>query len=478
MKYLVLFFLLIGFQVCISQEVVLDFKCNQKSKQIKKRTYSLSNSLNNDLAVLIREKKRVYAYLFDENFNSKREFTFDSSKKKKYNALLGDKISNSKYSLLYSNSIHNRFCVLTIDFNSKSSNLKEIELAFRNERYLKTVNHQNRLYVLSTTIDNEIIIRELNDNYEFQIINTQILQLDKKQKLHTKDFRYNGFWSTLKSNIIKIDNRIPNSIEHASEDNKIYKQDGNLFLTFDNKTESTLMYVISLTDFTVERKEFAYPTGKLDDFKRHNSYFIDNILFQIASSNKEITLVAKKLDGSILQSYYFDKETPINIKNSTIVQDGATALPFVTKREFEETSKFLRKISSGKVGMSGYLKDNSYHFTIGGVKETVRSGPMMMPMYSTTTLSNNVQITMVSYNPVFSSYNSYSTTKSTFFKTKFDLGFNYIKDNVVNSNIFDQIEEYSDSLKYISGEDVFYHKDQLLFGYFSMKEGQFKLVRF
>jgi len=125
-----------------------------------------------------------------------------------------------------------------------------------------------------------------------------------------------------------------------------------LYITFDNVSESTLMYVVSLKDYSIERKEFDYPKGKLDDFKKYNSYFVDDKLFQIASSNKEIVLLAKTLEGNLIKSYYFDNQTPINIKNSLIIQDGKTALPFVTKREFEQTSKFLRKISSGSLGIS------------------------------------------------------------------------------------------------------------------------------
>ena len=60
----------------MSQEVVLDFKCEQESRQIKKQTFSISNSLNNNLAIFIKEKKNVQAYLFDESFNRISQFNF------------------------------------------------------------------------------------------------------------------------------------------------------------------------------------------------------------------------------------------------------------------------------------------------------------------------------------------------------------------------------------------------------------------
>ena len=84
-----------------------------------------------------------------------------------------------------------------------------------------------------------------------------------------------------------------------------------MYLTFDNKTESTLMYIINLIDFSIKRKAFSYPVGKLDDFKRMNSYVINDKLLQIASSRKEMKLIAKTFDDSILKTYYFHKNDSI-----------------------------------------------------------------------------------------------------------------------------------------------------------------------
>ncbi|WP_282134774.1 hypothetical protein [Seonamhaeicola maritimus] len=461
------------------QETALTFNVHQRSKQIKKYSYSLSNSLNYDLAILIREKKKAHAYLYDSVFSLKSEFTFDYAKKSKYNVILGERILGSEYSLLYSNSINNRFCIFTINFESKKSYLKELRIDFKNERYLKTITHNNRLYILSVDrLENKIFIRELNDNYEFDIVKSHFLELEKNQKLHENSTMKNGFWATIKPNIIKIDNRIPNTIEHVSEENKIYEQDDSLYLTFDNNSNSTLMYVINLKDYSIDRKEFVYPKGEIDDYIKFNSYFVDNKLFQIASSNKEMIFAVRDLNGSILKSYYFDKERPINIKNSAIIQDGVTALPFVNKREFEETSKFLRKITSGNIGISAYKKEGAYHFIIGGTKQVNRNFPAPMMVPNTTLVSvNNQMVPITTYNPVYSSYNSYSTTKSTYFNTKFDSSFDYVKGSVDN-NVFEKIKKYEEDLKYTSGEDVFYHNNQLFFSYFDLKNGKFNLVQF
>jgi hypothetical protein len=464
--------------VLLCQEVILDFKCEQKSRSLKKQTFSISDGLNNNLAIFIKEKKQVQAYLFDKHFKAISQFNFSFSKKRKYVNVLGTKVIENNYSLFYSNDNYNSFCLFTANFDLKTTSLTEFDIDLSEERYLKTISHNNKVYVLTTSLHNDIIIRELNDNYELVLIKTHALQLHKKHKLNSKaTFGLTSLDSNKKSNVLEIDNRIPNSIERVSEDNKIYKQGDNLYLTFDDRTDSTLMFIINLNDFTIQRKAFVYPVGKLDDFKRSNSFVLNDMLFQIATSKKEMKIVAKTLEDSTLKCYYFHKEQPIDIKNSTIVQEGQTALPFVTKREFDETSKFLRKVSSGNLGISGYKKNNHYYLTIGGCKEISNGVPMMSTSTPSYSVQNNTVVFQENINPVYSGYSSYTTTKSTYFNTTFDLDFNYVK-NKGELNIFQKIKTYSDSLKYVSNEDVFYHNKNLYFSYFNMKEGRYKLIKF
>ena len=86
----------------------------------------------------------------------------------------------------------------------------------------------------------------------------------------------------------------------------------------------------------------------------------------------------KDFNGSLIKEHYIDRDEPITIKNSPIIQEGQTALPFVNRREMEETSKFLRKVTSGKLGVTAYKNNNEYFFTIGGYKIVQSGGGMMM----------------------------------------------------------------------------------------------------
>ncbi|GAB1855320.1 hypothetical protein MHTCC0001_01530 [Flavobacteriaceae bacterium MHTCC 0001] len=472
-----------NFNLVHSQEKVFNFKCNQKSRLIKKRTFSLSNHVNGDLTILIKERNTVFAYLFDQDFNKKQHFSFDFKKKKRFNALLGYSVKGTEYSLIYTDNSTSKFLVATIDFDKGKNKLQEIELNFNKEKYLKTISHNNNLYVLSSTKQNKLIIRLLDDNYRFKIVKEYFLELDKEQKIQLSLFSFSNFnlsINTQSSNITKIDNRVPNALEKATQDNKVFTDEDNLYLFFDNKTASTLMYQINLNNFSIERKEFLYPVGKIDDYSKYNSYYVDGILFQIASSRQEMSFIISDIDGKLLKLYYFDKETPLHIKNTPIIQEKEIILPFDGKRELEKTSKFLRKISSGKVGLCVLQQHDGYHLTIGGVTKTQGSSGGFSTTPVTTTLGGNGSgqiASITTFNPTYSGYSSYTSTKSTYFNTKLDFEFNHIQEKA-STTVFEKIEDYKKSLKYVSTEDIFFHKDQLFFGYFNMKEGVYELIKF
>ncbi|MBU2949802.1 hypothetical protein KO493_03710 [Tamlana agarivorans] len=481
-------FLFCVFQVS-SQEVVLDFEFAQKSKMLTKEVFSISNQVTKDWALFIKEKKAIQAYLFDTNFKQKVHFSFDSEKRKKYNEAVGTKISGDQYSLVFSTANRNKFCVFTVDFATKTQLVREFKVDLPKEAPIKTINYQNKIYFLSSNSDDELIIRELTDNDELKLIKRHALDLQKGQQINDLDKFGLDDWASKGENFItEIANTVPNSIELASERTKVYREDDQLFFTFDSrKSEATGMLVINLTDFSIQEKAFAYPKGKVSNFKRKNSYYVDGTLFQIASSNLEMCLTIKSMNDSVLQTFRYHKNHPIAIRNSIITQEGLTAVPWVTTRTFDETSKFLRKISSANVGVSAYKIGGLFHLTVGGSKEISQSMPMMVggvgsvggvggvggvPMVVGTL--GSVAITL---NPVGASYTAYSSSKSTYFRTSLDANYEHVAEASGN-NIFEKIKAYGKLKKYCTNEDVFYHNENLLYGYLNMKEGHYKLVKF
>ncbi|MGB6268995.1 MAG: hypothetical protein WBF67_08300, partial [Olleya sp.] len=243
----------------------------------------------------------------------------------------------------------------------------------------------------------------------------------------------------------------------------------SIYLTFDVNDEATHLYKIDLEKLNLDYQLYPYPKSENHEFKNFNSFIYEDNIYQIAASKEALKFVISDFDHKSIKEFNIYKEQSISFKNSPIIQEGQTALPFVTKRELEETKKYLRKINAGNIGLSVTKNKEQYYITIGGFQIVPQQG-IMTPV-------NTVNGNFTGYNTTYLSYNSYSTTKSTYFNSILDLNFNHVKGKL-KENIFDQIEGFKSKLKYTSGEDLFYHNNNLYFGYFNQKESTYHLVKF
>jgi hypothetical protein len=459
-----------------SQEVVLSFKNEELSRRITKDSYTILNAENNNLALIIIERKDAVVYLFDSEF--KELVTFDTPHiKSKYNGALGYSISGNVYSVLYANNTRKKLAFHHIDFNSKTSSVSEIELLLNDDEiFLDAMTYNNSLYILSGNNSSALSLQRLNKTNEFEKLKTfNLEEISEHTSLISSKIAVGSFLfaGSKTSNITKIDPRAPTSIERASNANKLYQNNETIYLTFDNNEEATILYTINLDQLNLSVSTYNYPKARLNDaFKKFNSFIFQDNIYQIASSNDEMAFEIKDFNGKVLKDFYINRDRPINFKNSPIIQEGVTALPFVTKRKLEQTSKYLRKISSGNPGINVQKVEGLYQITLGGY-QVVNSGGAT-PMVSSPEMATNG---FVSYNPTYLSYSSYSVTKSTYFNTILNSEFNHIKGKI-KPNTFDRVSKYKQNQKYSSAEDIFYINNTLYFGYFNLKESEYNLVKF
>ncbi|GHC43234.1 hypothetical protein [Ulvibacter litoralis] len=463
-----------------AQEEVLSFKIEESNYLIKnKDAYSLPNSMNGDLALVLVEKKTVYAKLFDKNFQFIKAFETDALKSK-YNNFLDYKVIGNKYYLLASNNSYKKFAVLSIDFDKQQGESIEVDFQFDNEKFLETVRYNNQPYIISATTENAFILRTLNNDLKPEILHTvEIGDPEKDQKLLAR--KSHMFFAPIESNITKIDNRVPVTIEQAASKTKLYQNENKIYLTFDDDEQSnTSLFILDLKTLELSTHFFKYPEGRVKEFARYNSFILDNNIIQLGSNKEEMKIEVKNFDGEIIKEYYLEKEVPIAIKNSPIIQEGGTAIPFVNRREMEETSKFLRKVSSGKLGITIYETPSGYTATIGGYKIVANNGGGMMMMggggFTSVGNTGVGGMPIMVFNPTFYSYNMHEATKSTFFNTHFDKDFNYVKKEV-EVDVFDKIEEYKKDIDRITAEDVFFHNNNLYFGYFNMRDKYYRIIK-
>lgn len=477
---MVLLFLVSGFVTITAQEKVLSFiQDDETSFSRKKEGFSFSNKITGDVAIVFLDRKTVYATLFNSEFKKTAAATGEVLKNK-YNDLLGYRIDGNSYQFLAANSGMKKFAIQRIDFDTKTVSTKELDASLGKEKFIETVHYQNDLFIITATKDNEFIVRKLNDNYGFEEVKRFDIEAEARdQRLLNSGFFRVGLFGKATSNTTKVDNRVPNAIERTANPNKFYLVDNTIYLTIESEEELlTTLHTINLDTYSLKTKTYPYPKGMKDDFKKHNSFILEDKLIQLGSSRQEMKLVIKNLDDTVIKEFYLEKDKPIHIKNSPIIQDGATFVPFVTKREMEETSKYLRKISSGNIGVTAYKDGDSYLFTIGGYKMVNNGGGgmMMMPGAPTPVSIGGGTVFVPTYNPTFYSYNTYSTTKSTYFNTTLDRTFNYVEKEM-EATIFERIKEFKKEFKYITAEDVFFHQGVLYFGFYDTKQKQYSLYK-
>ncbi|MCP4052434.1 MAG: hypothetical protein GY739_05075, partial [Mesoflavibacter sp.] len=134
------------------------------SKRVRKNSYTISNSITNDLAIILVENKDIYAYLSDSNFKvNSTQFIKTKNIKSKYNKVLGFSIKQNNYHVLYTNDSRNKFSILKLDFNNFSGESIEVDLNLDNDLFLDAINYKNKLYILSANSDSILNLRVYNN---------------------------------------------------------------------------------------------------------------------------------------------------------------------------------------------------------------------------------------------------------------------------------------------------------------------------
>lgn len=463
----------------LGQESVLSFKNLDFKTQLRNvENYSLSDTKTNNVAIVLAQKGKVHGYLYNSNFKKIGQAS-GLHLKKKYKKIIGYSIDNEKrYTLVFSTSSNKKFGYISLDLEKGEIQTDEIEFKFEKEQYLETVNFENRMILMSATKKNALILREFTSDFAFKTIATfQFDSDDKEQQLLQKI----GFFSVA-GGMTKIDNRVPNTIERSSKENKLYHKDNKIYLTFEDNDTQTILHIIDLSSLTLTSKTFEYPEGWTSDFKNYNSFIHGENVFHIASSRDEMIFQVKNFNNEVLKEYHADQISDIEFKNSPIIQKGSTYGK--GKRVLKTTKQFLRKITNGDIGVSIHKEGENYQITLGSNAQVNSGGggfvgAPMGPIGGTTIPVGGGQTLYVpTYNPTFSSYGGYGFSKAVYINGLFDSDFNHIEHEEFKDNIFDRVKEYQKELKWDTGEDIFIHNNNTYFSYWNTKEQEYRLLKF
>lgn len=425
----------------------------EKIGTFNKTNYSISSAENNNTVTLLTYDGKMTAYHLDKNFKSLAEPITRDLDNGGLNNLVGHKILGNSYSFIYSDNVRNAFAIFTFDFDSNTSSKSRIDLSYSGERIVEAFSsYNNRFFVFFASTDGDLILRELADDYtsltELARYAITDKNIDGEPIIFKRQFLYT------KANYVLMGDNTPSPLAKSFPKYKLFNEDNMLILTVENSDVGTSVYRIDLKSLQLDEHFLKYPVGKLDDYEEFNSYVSNGFLFHIAVSNKEMTLQMKDFTSELIKEFYVTKEDEITFKNSIVAQKGANTIPFQRKRTFDDTAKFLRKISSETVGVSVHYGNSVYEVTIGGLKDNVASGLLMI---SGGYYGNTDQITQIT--------------------CLFDQNFDHI-DGTVELNFFDRIAAFEKELKRSTNSNIFYCNGSLFYSYINKKEKELRYLEF
>ncbi|MGG6229469.1 hypothetical protein [Tenacibaculum sp. SDUM215027] len=496
MNKFVIIFVLSWFTYANSQEKIGEFYLEKsRSKYAIKKSFSIFNNYNNSIASFLLEKKTIHGYVLNKNLSIQKRLVLKDLKKK-YNVIVGKLYSNQNtYTLILSNKEKDKFALIKFNFDSNKVEFIEDALKVKKMIFLQSVNKGATSHLLfldekeSNIISKNFTINDkittttfLLKNEQFLINNDREISLKKLlpdyKKANHREIKNIEYELTkiketpYKTNIIentffegavystKRAQLSPTSVELTSRYNKLYINNNDVIITLDKNQFYTQILTLNLTNGSHTFEKIKKPLFEEQNmYKRSNSFIYDNNIFLIATSkNKLVCTIYNLKDKQKIKQIEANKNEPISFKNSSIVQEGGA---FNKHRNFEETNKFLRKISESNIGIGVTKYNNTYEIVIGAEKQAMKgtSTALIFLQMGFMGFSSNMINTESFISPNSNSFFfNYLATKSIKIHCLFDENFNHKKGSV-KRNVYDQIADFIKSTKDKNTDGIYHNHD-------------------
>lgn len=466
----ILYFLLFSISFVSAQDQWLEKDLTPFTENyIIKDAVPFVNEENNQLALFFKNRKKIFGYLYNEN----QELISTISPieiPKKAQVLIGTVYNNDTYTLYFSNNRKTYFSSISINFITKNFNINnKLKIDIKGEKVIEFLIDKHRIYILSIVKKTSVLkTYELDNN---GLVDSKKFDFSNEEIKSDRGWDYNLYYllygNPTYSTVELIKNDVPNALEKTAAYTKLYFKEGKLTLT--NNLFDKYTYIATLD---LEKATQSFDVINNKDFSEQNlgdnssSYIFKNYFFNIYSTNKKLNFNVYDLKTkTLIKAFEILKGEAITFKNSPIIHEGGE---FSNYREFEKTSKFLRKVTGSKIGITAYEKNNDIIITL-GASETV-------PQINMITVGGGF-IGGAIGGAILSSFNSYSKTRSTRINCLFDKDFNH-KKGEIPLNAFDEINDFIKSKTFNNHklQSLFKYKDRYIWG--ALDKSTYRLYRF
>jgi len=301
---------------------VLDYKFKQPFLSSKAQSININNKETGEFWTLIRHKKELIVYHFNDEFEVKKKINIKWNFKN-YKEIMGygfDKGSLVLFSY-FSNlegralqpvstikkiQLSNKVASLKIDRKSYEITEDDIKFKLKSEISIGVLQEEDKYYVITSDVDDVINIYEFVNSlnfkkYSFNISEIRGRKSNKPKKdignvIVGKDFNLGKVKIVLQNRnfLQKTHYGFPNSIKAASRNIKLYVKDDVFSFLLDNNPDVT-----SIINF--DKKNEKGSVIEIDKFKfskktkKHNSTILGEKIVQYVSDGDEINIRIKSL---------------------------------------------------------------------------------------------------------------------------------------------------------------------------------------
>ena len=437
---------------------------NRFPLELKKSSsyYQILNGENqqNDYFAFITEKQKITVL----KYNSALFFTDSlsvSRTDKDLDFMAGITFSSDGNPNLYlASKDYENIKSIHFDFGNRSVSDVVYKNEFKNERVIDLFTANNTLQIISISEENQL---------KFISFSTE----GKKEKLvsltpntsYNEKSKENSFTSLIFENgIVAVDSKLFSPLYVGVSKVKRYLSEKKVALTFDDKFQTTV-FEINLDDFSVVKNQFPYE--KLEGESKSNSYLHEGILYQLTANSKALSLSGFDFETkNKIGTYQADSKNEIDFKNSPLLIQSDNG----KSRELNKTSKLLKKIDFGNVGLSVYSTPNYDLFTIGGVREVASSGQVALGFG--VLIGGIIGGVAVDPNIIIENGNA----QSIFFESYFDSNFKHLK-APFRPLYIDALSEFLNKNQ-PSVQNIYPFKNYAILNYYNSNKKEFVMRKF
>ncbi|MVO09575.1 hypothetical protein GOQ30_10430 [Flavobacterium sp. TP390] len=439
--------------------------------------FQVVDSITNTVTMFFSDKEKVTAIRLNHEFQIIDTLSADRPESK-YEEILGYNRNGNQIGLIWAKSNKTEIIEQGFDFSDKKIVQKKFSLELKKQTILPSVSINDCFYLMTCNkIDLTINLYIIKDGkLDIKKINLkeETFYNSSKRRTHIYDlFTEIVYPENIYSEIQVITKNNLVSLKSTSAKRKLYVSDNEMIFTFDNHLDVTQCIFINLNSFDYTLKYFKKPSVQGDDlFFNSNSYIFNNQIFQIKTTEEEFYLTLKDRDDNLLKTHHLKKSDSLYFKNSPVFQENGD---FGGKREFDKSSKFIRKINSLNCGLTVHNFNNNYLITIGGLSTT---GKMTTGVFVGGSMFGATGALIgAALSPALDSFNSYANQKVVYTNCLFDKSLNHLEGDVPLF-AFDQVRSYLDGNKNLKLKTLFKVKDVYYLGFYQDKQNQYCLKKF